>query len=54
MTVRETIEKLESYANKYGNDIPVRTFDLDRDICDIDEIEFCEMYNSENYIYIGS
>ena len=54
MTVRETIEKLESYANKYGNDIPVRTFDLDRHICDIDEIEFCEMCNSENYIYIGS
>lgn len=32
MTVREVIEKLESYAKQYGNDIPVRTFDLDRDM----------------------
>lgn len=25
MKVRELIKKLESYANKYGDDIPVRT-----------------------------
>lgn len=51
--VRELIKKLESYANKYGDDIPVRTFDLDRDMCDIDEVEFNQNYDLEYYIYLG-
>lgn len=49
MTIRELIVQLELYANQYGDDIPVCTFDLDRDICTIDEIEFCN-----DYIYIGA
>lgn len=53
MKVRELIKKLESYANKYGDDIPVRTFDLDRDMCDIDEVEFNQDYDLEYYIYLG-
>ena len=54
MTVREVIEKLELYAKKYGDDIPVRSFDLDRDMEDITEIDFCQNYDLEYYIYIGS
>ena len=54
MEVRELIRKLEEYANKYGDDIPVRTFDLDRDMCDVSEVEFCENYDLEYYIYIGA
>lgn len=54
MTVREVIEKLESYTKQYGDDIPVRTFDLDRDMEDITEIEFCQNYDLDYYIYIGS
>lgn len=52
--VRELIKKLESYANKYGDDIPVRIFDLDRDMCDIDEVEFNQDYDLEYYIYLGA
>ena len=54
MTVRELIEKLESYADKYGDDIPVRTFDLDRWMSDITEVDFCQDYDLEYYIYLGS
>ena len=54
MTVREVIEKLEGFANKYGDDIPVRTFDLDRDMEDITEIEFYQNYDLDYYIYIGA
>jgi hypothetical protein len=54
MKVGELIKILQSYADKYGDDIPVRTFDRDRDMCDIDEVEFCENYDLEYYIYIGS
>ena len=54
MEVGELIKILQSYADKYGNDIPVRTFDLDRHMCDVDEVEFCENYDLEYYIYIGS
>lgn len=54
MNVRELIEKLELYANKYGDDIPVRTFDLDRDMCDICEVEFNQDYDLEYYIYLGA
>ena len=53
MTVREVIEKLELYAKEYGDDIPVRTFDLDRDMEDITEIEFCQNYDLDYYIYRG-
>ena len=51
--VRELIAKLESYANKYGDDLPVRTFDLNRNMCDINEIEFNQNYGLEYYIYLG-
>ena len=51
--VRELIAKLESYANKYGDDLPVRTFDLNRNMCDINEIEFTQNYDLEYYIYLG-
>lgn len=54
MTVRELIEKLEVYANQYGDDIPVRTFDLDRDVCDISEVEVWDYFGKAHYIYIGS
>lgn len=54
MKVRELIAKLESYANKYGDDIPVRTFDLDRGMCDINEIKFNQGYDLEYYIYLGA
>jgi hypothetical protein len=54
MTVRELIEKLESYAKQYGDDIPVRTFDLDRWMSDIEDVDFCENYDLEYYIYIGA
>ena len=54
MTIREVIEKLELYAKQYGDDIPVRSFDLDRDIEDITEIYFCQDYDLDYYIYIGS
>ena len=54
MTVREVIEKLEAYAEKYGDDIPVCTFDLDRDMEGITEIEFCQNYDLDYYIYIGA
>ena len=54
MTVRELIVKLESYANKYGDDIPVRTFDIDRWMDDIEDVDFCENYDLEYYIYIGA
>lgn len=52
--VRKLIEKLELYADKYGDDTPVRTFDLDRDLCDIDEVEFNQNYDLEYYIYLGA
>lgn len=54
MEVGKLIKILQSFANQYGEDIPVRTFDLDRHMCDIDEVEFCESYDREYYIYIGS
>ena len=54
MKVGKLIEILQSYADQYGYDIPVRTFDLDRHMCDIDEVEFCNNYGIEHYIYIGS
>lgn len=53
MTIREVIEKLESYAKDYGDDIPVRTFDLDRYMCDISEVDFSIDCNSKYFIYIG-
>jgi hypothetical protein len=52
--VRELIQKLEEYAAKYGDDIPVRTFDLDRDMCDVSEVDFSQDYDLDYYIYIGS
>ena len=53
MTVRKLIETLKFYADRYGDDIPVRTFDLDRDVCDISEVDFSLDYNSKYFIYIG-
>ena len=53
MTVRELIEKLESYANEYGDDIPVCTFDLDRWVSYIQEVEPCINHNGEFCIYVG-
>lgn len=54
MTVRELIEKLESYAREYGENIPICTFDLDRHIEDVTEVEFCQNHDSKCYIYIGA
>lgn len=54
MTVRELIEKLEVYANQYGDDIRVRTFDLDRDMCDISEVDIYDIHGTNYYVYIGS
>ena len=57
MTVRKLITTLEIYADEYGDDIPVRTFDLDRDVCDITEVEICttcDKYGMAHYIYVGS
>ena len=54
MEVRELIQKLEEYAAEYGDDIPVRTFDLDRDICNVSEVNFCQDYDLDYYIYVGS
>ena len=53
MTVRELIKKLEEYADKYGDNIPVLTFDIDRDICDIDEVDVYDVYGKAYYVYIG-
>lgn len=57
MTVRKLITTLEIIADEYGDDIPVRTFDLDRDVCDITEVEICttgDKYGMAHYIYVGS
>lgn len=54
MSVKELIEKLELYAKQYGDDIPVRTFDLDRDICDISEVDVYDIHGMNYYVYIGS
>lgn len=57
MTVRELIEKLESYdflVDEDYDNIPVRTFDLDRYLCDVSEVEFCKNYDGKCYIYIGA
>ena len=54
MTVRELIEKLEVYVNQYGDDIPVRTFDLDRDMCDRSEVDIYDIHGTNYYVYIGS
>ena len=53
MTVRKLITTLEIFADEYGDDIPVRTFDLDRDVCDITEVEICTN-GMAHYIYVGS
>lgn len=53
MKVRELIEKLEHYANTYGDDTPVRTFDVERDMCDVTEVEYHQNYELEYFIYIG-
>lgn len=52
MTVRELIKKLEECADKYGDNIPVRTFDLDRDLCDIDEVDVYDVHGKAYYVYI--
>ena len=54
MTARELIKKIEECVNQYGDSIPVRTFDLDRDLCDISEVEICDVHGTNYYIYIGS
>ena len=54
MTIKELIEKLEEYANQYGDNIPVRTFDLDRVVCDINEVDISDIHSTNCYIYIGS
>ena len=54
MTISELIKKLEEYANEYGNEIPVRTFDLDRHLLDITEVELNQNCDGEIYVYIGS
>lgn len=54
MEVREVIAKLEFYAKKYGDDIPVCTFDRYREMNEITEIDFCQNYDLDYYIYIGS
>lgn len=54
MTIKELIEKLEEYANHYGDNIPVRTFDLDRDMCDISEVDIYDIHGTNYYVYIGS
>lgn len=54
MTIRELIEKLKFYGDKYSYDLPVRTFDLDRDMCDITEVDFSQNYDLDYYIYIGA
>ena len=46
-------EKLEEYADKYGDNIPVCTFDLERDICDIDDVDVYDVRGKAYYIYIG-
>ena len=53
MKLQEFIEKLRSIECIYGGDLPVKTFDLDRDICDVSEVEICGGSGQE-YIYIGS
>lgn len=53
MTVKELIKKLEEYADKYGDNIPVCTFDLNRDICDIDDVDVYDVHGKAYYIYIG-
>ena len=54
MTVRELIEKLESLADEYGDDIPVCTFDLDRDTSNITEVEFYKNSRLGDCIYLGA
>lgn len=52
MTVRELIKKLEEYADKYGDNIPVRTFDFDREIYDIDGVNVYDAHGKAYYMYI--
>ena len=52
MRIREVIEKLESYAKEYGDDIPVRVFDLDREMSDVGDIDVSIDHHRQQYIYI--
>lgn len=51
MLASELIKEIEKLIKQYG-DVKVTSFDLDRDLCDIKEIEFSS-YPEPN-IYIGS
>lgn len=51
MLASELIKKIEGLIENNG-DVKVTTFDLDRDLCDITEVEFSS-YPEPN-IYLGS
>lgn len=49
MKISELMSELNKLKEKYG-DIDVKTFDLDRESCSIEEVEF---YNKPNpYVFI--
>jgi hypothetical protein len=50
MLASELLKKLNQLVEEYG-DVRVTTFNLDRDICDIKEVEFSTY--PDNNIYIG-
>lgn len=47
----EVIEQLEAIYAAEGN-VNVKTFDLDRDHCDIEKVEFWD-FKGERFVYIG-
>lgn len=50
MKVLKLITTLESVLEKYG-DIPVKTFDLDRDMEEITEVDI--VIEDTAYVYVG-
>lgn len=51
LKLAEVIKELEAIYAVEGN-INVRTFDLDRDHCDVEKVEFWN-FDGERFVYIG-
>lgn len=51
MELTEIIEKLEAIYAVEGN-VDVKTFDLDRHFCSVEEVELMN-FNEEKFVYIG-
>lgn len=50
----ELISELQKFEKQYGSDLPVKTFDLDRDVVPVSEVELSTTVDGQKYVYLGA